>query len=226
MALTVTVTPFQLTDTETWTAAKFNQGFNPTITVDGTLSQLDDFNSVEAVSKTFTVFSTTNDEITATGHGLTVPTSVDNVVRARVSNSGGALPAGLEASTTYDYYLRVVDANTLTLHTTAAGALANTDRVDITGNGTGTHSITWTIRAVGEAVIRNPSTNDYELGVVGRQNLPEMIGATSSANGARGAVPQPKAGDDSKALFGDGVWRDPTSGVRTGADLYLYHNSL
>jgi hypothetical protein len=40
MALTVTVTAFQLSTTEDWTSAKFNQGFNPTISVSGALSDL------------------------------------------------------------------------------------------------------------------------------------------------------------------------------------------
>jgi len=34
ITFTVTVVPFQLSATEVWTAAKFNQGFNPTITID------------------------------------------------------------------------------------------------------------------------------------------------------------------------------------------------
>jgi hypothetical protein len=198
----------------------------PTISVTGDFSLLSDFNSVVAVSKAFSVFSLADDQITVTAHGLTAPSTVDNAVRAMVSNSGGALPGGLVASTSYFYYIRVVDANTLTLHTTAAGALANTQRVDITSNGTGTHSITWTIRVLGEAVIRNASTSKYEHGVVGRANLPEMIGASASANGARGAVPQPKIGDQDLTLFGDGTWRDLQAVVRTGADLYLYHNSV
>lgn len=199
----------------------------PTILIEGDVADLGDFNnSVAAVAKAFTVLSTTDDTLTVTGHGLSAPSTVDNVVRAMVSNSGGSLPAGLAASTSYFYYVRVVDLNTVTLHRTAAGALANTERIDITSAGTGVHTMTWTVRALGEAVVRNPSTNDYELGVVGRANLPEMIGATAGANGARGAVPQPAAGDENKALHGDGTWRDATEGLRTGADLFLNRNSF
>jgi hypothetical protein len=41
--------------------------------------------------------------------------------------------------------------------------------------------------------------------------------------GARGAVPQPLAGDDDKVLFGNGAWADPpTSSANT---LYLFHNT-
>ena len=227
MAFTVTLVAGKtFVPNETVELADLNLLGQPTISVEGGFSELSNFNSVAAVSKAFSVFSLPNDEITVTAHGLTVPTTVDNAVRAMVSNSGGALPAGLAASTSYFYYIRVVDANTLTLHKTAAGALANSDRVDITNNGTGTQTITWTIRVLGEAVIFNATTSKYEHGVVGRANLPEMIGATATANGARGAAPQPNLGDQDFALFGDGTWRDLQAVVRTGADLYLYHNSI
>ena len=226
MAFTVTVTAFQLTPTETWTYAKFNQGFNPTVAVTGNFSDLSNFNTVSAVSKTFTVFSIPNDEITATAHGLTAPSTVDNVTRAVVSNSGGALPGGLVASTSYFYYVRVVDANTLTLHKTAAGALANTDRVDITSAGTGTQTITWTLRDLGETLIFDSGTSKYEHGVVGRANLPEMMGATAGANGARGAVPQPSAGEQGRYLRGDGTWGDPTTGALNAADRFLNHTTI
>jgi hypothetical protein len=56
-----------------------------------------------------------------------------------VSNSGGALPSPLVANTVY--YARKVDANTLTLHTTAAGSEGNTSRVNLTDNGTGTQTL-------------------------------------------------------------------------------------
>lgn len=218
MAFNVTVTAYQLSPTETVTNAKLNQGFNPTVSVTGAFADLSNFNTVAAVSKTFTVASVPNDEITATAHGLTAPSTVDNVARAVVSNSGGALPGGLTASTSYFYYVRVVDANTLTLHKTAAGALANTDRVDITSAGTGTQTITWTLRDLGESIIFDSGTSKYEHGVVGRANLPEMIGATAAANGARGAVPQPAAGDEGKFLNGGGTWATPVS---ASADLFL-----
>jgi len=214
MAFTVTLVAGKtFVPNETVELADLNLLGQPTISVDGAFAALSNFNSVAAVSKTFTVFSLADDQITVTAHGLTVPTTVDNAVRAMVSNAGGALPAGLAASTSYFYYIRVVDANTLTLHVTAAGALANTNRVDITSNGTGTQTITWTIRVLGEAVIFNPTTSKYEHGVVGRANLPEMIGATSTANGARGAVPQPGSGDQDKFLNGAGQWQTPGAEV-------------
>lgn len=56
-----------------------------------------------------------------------------------VSNSGGALPAGLVAST--DYYVIKIDANTFYLATSLANALAGTNLL-ITTDGTGTQTLT------------------------------------------------------------------------------------
>jgi len=76
---------------------------------------------------TFTATAAT-DQISATTHGL-----VDNDV-CHLSNSGGALPAGLSALT--KYYAIYVDDNTIQVETTIGGGA-----VDITDTGSGTHSI-------------------------------------------------------------------------------------
>lgn len=39
----------------------------------------------------------------------------------------------------------------------------------------------------------------------------EMVGATASADGASGLVPQPLAGDEGKFLRGDGTWANPVA---------------
>ena len=39
-----------------------------------------------------------------------------------------------------------------------------------------------------------------------------FTGATASANGTKGLVPQPVAGDENKCLFGDATWRESISG--------------
>ena len=75
---------------------------------------------------TFT--AATTDIITAAAHGLA------NGTRVRLTNSGGALPAGLATAT--DYFVREADANTFTLAAAPGGAA-----VDITGTGTGTHTV-------------------------------------------------------------------------------------
>ena len=40
----------------------------------------------------------------------------------------------------------------------------------------------------------------------GISSIVDMIGATADTDGARGYVPAPKAGDEKKALLGDGTW--------------------
>lgn len=67
-----------------------------------------------------------------TGHGL-----VTGEHPIQVSNSGGALPAGLSVSTVY--WPIAVDANTFKLATSREAARRNV-HVDITSAGTGTHS--------------------------------------------------------------------------------------
>jgi len=84
------------------------------------------------VSAAFTADAAT-DELTATAHSFRTADPVT------LSNSGGALPTG-----TYSdrfYYVRAINANTLKLYQTAADATANTNAVDITVAGSGTHTI-------------------------------------------------------------------------------------
>jgi hypothetical protein len=75
----------------------------------------------------------TVEEFTATSHGLLTG---DGPIR--LTNSGGALPAGLATAT--DYYVIRTGANTFKLASSFANALAGTV-VAITGNGTGTHTL-------------------------------------------------------------------------------------
>jgi hypothetical protein len=84
---------------------------------------------------TFTVDHTTN-IFTATAHGLTTGMPV------QVSNSGGALPSGLSAATSY--FAAVIDANTFYLYDTRAHAVAGgpTGKVSVSDNGTGTQTAT------------------------------------------------------------------------------------
>jgi hypothetical protein len=72
------------------------------------------------------------DTLNATAHGLQTGDSV------QFTNSGGGLPAGLTAGTTY-FAVRT-GADTFKVSDTLAHALAGTNIVDITTAGTGTHS--------------------------------------------------------------------------------------
>jgi hypothetical protein len=86
---------------------------------------------------TFTALAST-DVLTKVAHGgLTGQ-------KAQVSNSGGALPAGLSAAT--DYFMIKIDADTFYLASSLVNAVAGT-RIDITTNGTGTQTVTPTALA-------------------------------------------------------------------------------
>jgi hypothetical protein len=95
-----------------------------------------------ALSSTFTADSTT-DIITVAG-GV-VPITGTAVT---VSNSGGALPAGLSAATIY--FVIFISSTTFQLATTILNANANT-AIDITNNGSGTNTV----------VTVNPGTIKY-----------------------------------------------------------------
>ena len=220
MAFIVTLTPFQLSETETWTAAKFNLGFNPTITVTGNFADLSDYSAVTGTSKTITAIDLSLDVLTVPTHGLATGQ------RVKVSNSGGSLPGGLSAS--LQYYARVNagdPANKLTLHYSAAGAANDTDRVDITDTGSGTQTLTYFIYATGAPFIFDSSGSTWEKGLVSPENLPEFVGATASAPGTRGAVPQPAPSAVGKFLKGDGTWADPGAST-VAAQLFLYANTI
>jgi len=77
---------------------------------------------------TMGAINTTTDRITITGHNLTSAAEV-------AVTSTDTRPGGLVADTLY--FVRVIDANTIDLHTTSA---LNT-LVDITSAGVGTHSL-------------------------------------------------------------------------------------
>lgn len=88
--------------------------------------------------KTFTVLSQVDNTLTMTAHGQATGSL------GQASNAGGALPTGISAVT--NYYIIVVDANTVKIATSLANAVAGT-AVDITGNGTGTQTFTPTASA-------------------------------------------------------------------------------
>jgi len=92
--------------------------------------------------------SVANNTITETAHGL--PTGLKGQL-----TTTGVLPGGLSLAT--DYFVIVVDVDTIKLATTLANALAGT-AVDITSAaGGGTH--TWTSTAIAGATISYQMTN-------------------------------------------------------------------
>lgn len=114
-------------------------------------------------SATFTADATT-DTITSNAHELA------NGDLVRLSNSGGALPAGLATGT--DYYVLNTATNTFKVSLTQGGAA-----VDITGAGTGTH--TWTVQRSKITVnsVGVPSTTPARVTVRLHQNDTDTLTA-------------------------------------------------
>lgn len=220
MIVTLVLTPFQLSDTETWTAAKFNLGFNPTLSGTVTFADGKADAVVTATTKTFTTFDLAGDILrVVAGHGASTGQ------RVKVSSST-TLPGGLSA--TYEYYLRPDTTNPttdFTLHYTLYGAQNNTDRVDVTDAGTGTHTLTYYVYATGAPLIYDTGGTTWEKGIVSPENLPEYVGRTSTVPGVRGAVPPapPGSGTD-YYLAPDGLWRQFPSPSDVGNNLYLNEN--
>jgi hypothetical protein len=102
-------------------------------------------------AKVFTADAVT-DIFTSAAHGFVTG------LKVQVSNSGGALPAGLSAAT--DYFVIRLTADTFQLATSLADALAGTPQL-ITTNGTGTQTATPTAIAGGS--IKLQETNDTTL---------------------------------------------------------------
>lgn len=198
---------------------KLNLTANPTITIIGALADLSDYSIVTPVTKTFTTFDLVNAilrvvaQVASTGQ------------RVKVS-SATTLPGGLSAS--YEYFLRVDGANPgtdFTLHYTSAGALANTDRVDITSAGTGTHTLTYFAYATGTAFIFDSAGVTWEKGIVSPESLPEYAGNSASVPSVRGAVPSaPPTTSTEYYLNIRGAWTQFPSPSDVGNNLYLNEN--
>jgi len=220
MIATLTLTPFQLSDTETWTAAKFNMGFNPTVAATVTFADGKADAVVTATTAAFATFDLAGDILrVVAGHGASTGQ------RVKVS-SATTLPGGLSAS--YEYYLRPDTTNPttdFTLHYTLTGAQNNTDRVDVTDAGTGVHTLTYYVYAAGAPLIYDTGGTTWEKGIVSPENLPEYAGNTSALPGTRGAVPPapPTTGTD-YYLNPRGVWTQFPSPSDVGNNLYLNEN--
>lgn len=90
------------------------------------------YNAAATSSNIITSIDTTTDAVTTTtAHNLTTG---DRVLIT--ADTGGTQPGGTNAATAY--WVRVTSTTTVTLHTSAANAIANTGRVDITTTGSGT----------------------------------------------------------------------------------------
>lgn len=85
-------------------------------------------------AKTFTVADQPTGQLTASGHSYQ---HGDGPVP--VTNSGGALPTGLKVATSY--WVGVVDNNTIQLYASLDDAMAKTNPIAVTSNGSGTNQV-------------------------------------------------------------------------------------
>lgn len=204
------------TTTDDISAAKLNLTANPTATVSVTFADGTGDASVTSTSKVFTTFDLTNNILrVAAGHGFS------GGQRLKVS-SATTLPGGLVAAT--EYYARLDGSNPttdFTLHYTANGAANNTEVVDITSAGTGAHTLVYYVFATGHAFVFDAGGNTWEKGIISPESLPEMVGATASQPGVRGAVPQPGPGTTTDYLARDGTFKAiPNFGEVTGLFIF------
>ena len=99
-----------------------------------------------------TPIDVTNDRIQITAHGQATGTAI------KYTSTGGDAIEGIQIG--FTYYLRVVDANTISLHTTPGNAALGTPTIDLTGIGTGLQ--TFTI----EGTVAPPLINDQDYFVI------------------------------------------------------------
>jgi hypothetical protein len=95
-----------------------------------------------------------NDQVTVAAHGYL--TGVKTALTTSVT-----LPTGLSAT---NYFMIAVDANTLAFATSQANALAGT-KVNITGYGSGTHTLTPAVALAGSVKIQKNSEPDDQTAV-------------------------------------------------------------
>ena len=121
------------------TIADINTG-NDTMTVNGHVWSTGDQTTYGKGVITHTLTSgnstvnTSNDQLTITAHGMSTGTAL------KYTSTAGTPITGLTVG--FTYYVKLVDANTITLHTTSGNATAGTPTVDLTATGTGLQTFT------------------------------------------------------------------------------------
>ena len=97
-------------------------------------------NNLAVTGDLATINGTTFTHLTADSRLLHAAYDMADFTRVRVSNSGGALPAGLVDAT--DYWTRRFSATQSDLYPTFDDAIALTNKIVISSAGTGTHTVT------------------------------------------------------------------------------------
>ena len=107
-----------------------------------------------------------------------------------------------------------------TVTQSANGLMSSADKTKLDGIATGANNYTHPttsgnkhIPSGGSSgqILRWSADGTAVWGADNNTTYSDMKGATSSANGTHGLVPQPDAGEQSKFLRGDGTWQTPTN---------------
>jgi len=125
------------------------------------------------VTSSASTVNTTTDRITITAHGMSNGTAIKYV------STGGDAIGGIIVG--YTYYVRVVDANTVTLHITPGNATSGTSVIDLTDSGTGVQ----TFSVQGTVVPPLIDQNTYYIISVDANTIKL---ATTSANATAGTA--------------------------------------
>lgn len=134
---------------------------------------LDEQVSLTALTTAYTNVNTTSEEITITSHGLATG-------RAVLFTQGDTTIGGLTTGTTY-YVIRV-DANTIKISTSEGDALAGT-AINLTSQGTGTHTFTPRDPHIIVSDVAAPALNAYSSGQTGGAPKILKVGYVTTESG-------------------------------------------
>lgn len=190
--------------------------YNGTLTIQQNGTQLGTFSANQSTNETINI---TGGGVITTFHwggspnysmykdsGYTTPATYSDIATAYAD--GLVYIADGEDETTYVMVSDIPDANTITV--TGIGLPGN----DGGSNSYTYASSTWTKAATQFQTKLTAGTNIQINGSTisaTDTTYSNFVGATSSVAGAAGLVPAPAAGDDGKALHGDGTWKDTTA---------------
>jgi len=137
----------------------------------GWATQQSEYGSYQGGPKYFdtATVNTTTDTVTITGHGQSTGS------RVRYFNNGGTSIGGLSNAT--DYYMIVVDSNTVKFASSSVNATAGT-AIDLTSTGSGTN----------QYISITPSASSYKMMGFGTVSGTRFIFITTNGNGDLGAL--------------------------------------
>ena len=145
-----------------------------------------------------------NDRLTITAHGMTTGTAL------KYNMTGGTAIGGISVG--FTYYARVVDANTITLHTTPGNATAGTPTIDITDVGTGLQTFTV------QGTVAAPLVDNTSYFVIDMDANTIKLASTSANAAAGTAIDITSVGTGMHTLTSPGT---PIGGLTNGSKYFI-----